>query len=184
MDMERNLFDLVQDFVPEDELAEDKSEAVAMERIKFRVFQKKGVKRMRYKGLKRLAAAAAAVLVLAGGVVTVDAATDGKITKGIKEITLTIISPDGSSKKIEPSSYIKEEDGTYRIEIDDNSEVIVNDDVMENYSLEIEKEESVKDKEEEISIKTTIKDKDREEKEENRETDSDKNADVESSDEK
>lgn len=149
MDMERNLFDLVQNFVPEDELAEDKSEAAAIERIKFRVFQKKGVKRMRYKGLKRLAAAAAAVAMLAGGVVTVDAATDGKITKGIKEITLTIISPDGSSKKIAPASYIKQDDGSYRIELDDT---MTDEALDENYSIDIEKKESVKDKEEEISM--------------------------------
>ena len=171
MDMERNLFDLVQDFVPEDGLAEDKSEAATIERIKFCVFQKKGVKRMRYKGLKRLAAAAAVVAVLAGGVVTVDAATDGKITKGINEITLTIISPDGSSKKIEPSSYIKQEDGSYRIEIDDTSEVTIN-------SIEVENKESLKDKEEESSISVTIRERDSEEKKKNSAIDSDKNTDV------
>lgn len=126
---------------------------------------------MRYKGLKRLAAAAAVVAVLAGGVVTVDAATDGKITKGIKEITLTIISPDGSSKKIEPSSYIKQEDGSYRIEIDDTSEVTIN-------SIEVENKESLKDKEEESSISVTIRERDSEEKKKNSAIDSDKNTDV------
>ena len=114
---------------------------------------------------------AAVVAVLAGGVVTVDAATDGKITKGIKEITLTIISPDGSSKKIEPSSYIKQEDGSYRIEIDDTSEVTIN-------SIEVENKESLKDKEEESSISVTIRERDSEEKKKNSAIDSDKNTDV------
>lgn len=117
MDMERNLFDIMQDFTPEEKLMEDDSKKMDMERVKFRVFQKKGVKTMKVKIVRRLAVAALAVIVLAGGVVSVDAATGGHIMESIGAVKITIFHKDGS-EEVKSVEMKKEKDGSYTVEVE------------------------------------------------------------------
>lgn len=124
MGMERNLFDIMQDFEPDDNLFNDNADSMAIERIKFRVFQKKGVKSMQKKTiLKRLAVAGLACVLVTGSVVGADAATGGRILHGLKTVTLTILHEDGSEEE-HPYTLkeYKKNDGTYEYELNMKSD--------------------------------------------------------------
>lgn len=90
MEKKRDLFDIMQDFEPEDKLFTDECEKAEVERIKRQVFQRKGAGLVRLRIIKRTAAAVLAIVLLAGGAIGVDAATGGHVMKKVKE-TLTVL---------------------------------------------------------------------------------------------
>lgn len=142
MGTKHDLFDLMQDFEPPENLLCDDCEKADIERCKLRVFRKKGAGFMRRKVLKRLAAAALALVVLMGGTAGVDAATGGHLRKKIIE-KITIQNPDGSLNEQDGVEIKENKDGSLSVHIDGEK---YKDD---EYTLEFEDaEDGVKIKEE------------------------------------
>lgn len=133
MDAERNLFELMQDFMPPEELLCDDCEKADVERCKLRVFRKKGAGFMRRKVLKRLAVAALALTIMTCGAAGVDAATGGHIHKKIIPLKGTVIkdNKDGSMMVHVGDKIIECTDGTkFRIDVNnpDGTEIKENKD--------------------------------------------------------
>lgn len=125
MEEKRNLFDVMQNFIPEDRLLPESCEEVDIERIKTKVFRKKGSDFMKIRILKRTAAAVLALALIAGGAVGVDAATGGHIMKRVKESfkggKIILEDQNGTTKTYESHGFIikeqKGKDGDIRITI-------------------------------------------------------------------
>lgn len=115
MEKKRDLFDIMQDFEPEDKLFTDECEKAEVERIKRQVFRRKGAGLVRLRIIKRTAAAVLAIVLLAGGAIGVDAATGGHVMKKVKEtLTVTVEKPDGTKEKlgVDKIEEVKTEDGS------------------------------------------------------------------------
>lgn len=115
MEKKRDLFDLMQDFTPEDGLLVDECERTAIERVKRRVLKRKGAGFMRLRVVKRVAAAVLAFVLIAGGAIGVDAATGGHVMKKVKEsFSVTIEKPDGTKKElgVDKVERVKTDDGS------------------------------------------------------------------------
>ncbi len=117
MGTKRDLFDLMQDFEPPENLLCDDCEKADVEWCKLLVFRKKGAGFMRRKVLKRLAVASLALVVLMCGTAGVDAATGGHLRKKIIE-KITIQYPDGSLKEQEGVEIKKNKDSSFTVNID------------------------------------------------------------------
>lgn len=101
MEKKRDLFDVMQDFIPEDKLFTDECERAEIEQIKRQVFRKKGAGFMRLRIIKRTVAAVLALALIAGGAIGVDAATGGHVMKKVKDtLTVTLEKPDGTKEKL------------------------------------------------------------------------------------
>lgn len=138
MSMERNLFDLMQDFVPPEELLADDSRKEEVERIKLSVYRKKGAGFMRRKVMKRLAVASLALVLATCGAVGVDAATGGHVIKMVKK-TLTIENPDGTETKLEGVEIKKNKDGSFLIDVDGDA-ALPDGELYEDNGVKIKKE--------------------------------------------
>lgn len=118
MEKKRDLFDIMQDFEPEDKLFTDECERAEVERIKRQVFRRKGAGLVRLRIIKRTAAAVLAIVLLAGGAIGVDAATGGHVMKKVKEtLTVTVEKPDGTKEKlgVDKMKKVETEDGSVYI---------------------------------------------------------------------
>lgn len=126
MEEKRNLFDVMEDFIPEDRLFVEDCQKADIKRVKTKVFQKKGTDLMRIRILKRTAAAILAVVLIAGGAVGVDAATGGHVIKKVKETLKTEqqdVSKKGTTTTYKKDGFLikeqKEKDGDILITIED-----------------------------------------------------------------
>lgn len=126
MEEKRNLFDVMEEFIPEDRLLAEDCRKADIRRIKTKVFQKKGTDLMKICIVKRTAAAILAVVLLAGGAVGVDAATGGHVIKKVKETWKAEqqdVSKKGTTTTYKKDGFLikekKEKDGDICITIED-----------------------------------------------------------------
>ncbi len=83
--MKRNLFDIMQDFTPEEDLLTDECERWEIEKIRYMVYRKEGMEIMKRRLVKYTAAAFLTLLLAAGGAVGVDAASGGHVMKKVQK---------------------------------------------------------------------------------------------------
>ena len=101
--MKRNLFDIMQDFTPEEDLLTDECERWEIEKIRYMVYRKEGMEIMKRRLVKYTAAAFLTLLLAAGGAVGVDAASGGHVMNKVQK-TLA-----GSEEKKQTASDVEKE---------------------------------------------------------------------------
>lgn len=117
-----NLFDIMQNYKPTDDIFTNNATKEDIERVKFLVYQKKGKNYMKLKIIRRTAVAAAAALALLGSVAGVNAATHGAVVDGISKIFNIKIEKDANDEY----SIDVPSDLSISIDENDNGKVTIN----------------------------------------------------------
>ena len=120
MNRNNNLFDIMQQYIPEDNLCGVNNSPDILQNVKHQLFDRKEVDFMKIKIRKIAVAAVLAITLLAGGTIGVDAATGGHLMNKVKKMAqpnIEISDPDYHYKKDGVDVKIKKYSDDYDIEI-------------------------------------------------------------------
>lgn len=121
MNRKSNLFDIMQQYIPEDNLCEANNSPEILQNVKHQLFDRKEVDFMKIKICKIAVAAVLTITILAGGTIGVDAATGGHLMNKVKKMTQpyigTITNPDYLYTKDGIDIKIKKYSDDFNIEV-------------------------------------------------------------------
>ena len=149
-----DLFEIMQNYEPDEYLIKDKTNKQDVERIKFLSFKKKGKDYMKFK-LSRIAVAVAAVMIVFGSTVGVNAATDGAVVKSVSKVLHFKVVDENGNAQEKDIEATENSDGSYEFEVPfENSDTVIIDGKVDNSAFKIE---AYNEKDSDCSVKGKIK---------------------------